>query len=119
MSPGRKATLPGSCPQWSIDRRKLLRIGVTKRCALTEIPTALLVTAERSLDRFGAGCLIRDVFIFRHTVKSRFLEKYFCVPSFRADKRARIIIDGYLAVFRKSVEPYLYIIGEANFDQHL
>ena len=36
MSPGRKATLPGSCPQWSIDHRKLLRIGMMTNCTLTE-----------------------------------------------------------------------------------
>ena len=48
-----------------------------------------------------------------------FLGKYFCVPSFRADKRARIIIEGCRAAFRTSLEPYLYIVGEANFDPHL
>ena len=32
--------------------------------------------------------------------------------------RARIIIEGYLAAFQTSTEPYLYIVGEANFDDH-
>ena len=41
------------------------------------------------------------------------------MPSFRADKRARIIIEGYLAAFRVSGGPYLYIIGKAIFDPHL
>ena len=33
--------------------------------------------------------------------------------------RARIIIEGYLAAFQTSAEPYLYIVKEANFDAHL
>ena len=51
--------------------------------------------------------------------KKLFSGKYSCVPSFRADRRARIIIEGFLAAFPTSVEPYLYIIGEANFDPNL
>ena len=31
--------------------------------------------------------------------------------------RARIIIEGYLAAFQTSTEPYLYIVKEANFDE--
>jgi hypothetical protein len=34
-----------------------------------------------------------------------FSEKYSCVPSFRADKRAPIIIEGYPAAFRL-LEPF-------------
>ena len=54
-----------------------------------------------------------------HYGKKLFSEKYFCVLSFRANKRARIMIEGYLAAFQTSVGPYLYIIREANFDPHL
>ena len=57
----------------------------------------------------------RCIYLSSH-VKKPILRIYFCVPSFRADKRARIIIEGYLAAFPTSVEPYLYTIGEANFD---
>ena len=60
----------------------------------------------------------RCIYLSSH-VKKLFPRKYFCVPSFRADKRARIIIEGYLAAFRTSVGPYLYTIGEANFDPKL
>ena len=76
MSPGRKAMLPGSCPQWSSDHRELTRIGVIKKCTLTEIPTALLVTADAA----STG-LVRDVgpaiyLSFVH-VKERFYENIF------------------------------------------
>ena len=71
-------------------------------CTLTEIPTALLVTADAA----STG-LARDVgpamylsFVTRQKANST---KIFLRPSFRADKRARIIIEGYLAAFRVSV----------------
>ena len=54
-----------------------------------------------------------------HYGKKLFFGKCFCVPSFRAGKRARIIIEGYLAAFQTSVDLYLYTIGEANFDPKL
>ena len=57
----------------------------------------------------------RCIYLFVGPLKILFSEKYFCVPSFRVDKRARIIIEGYLAAFPTSVGPYLYTIGEANF----
>jgi hypothetical protein len=48
-------------------------------CTLTEILTA---HGRRSLDRFDAGCLIRDVFILGHTSKSRFSENIFACLHF-------------------------------------
>ena len=86
----------------SIDHRKLLRIEVIKKCTLTEIPTALLVTAERSLDRFDAGCLIRDLFIFRSTVKSCFWKNICAAFISSRQASARIIIEGHLAAFQTS-----------------
>ena len=77
ISNNKTQPLPGSCPQWSSDHRELTRIGVIKKCTLTEITTALLVTAERSLDKSDAGCWIRYLFISGHTSKGRFYENIF------------------------------------------
>ena len=45
-----------------------------------------------------------------------FLEKYFCVPLFRADKRARIIIEGCRAAFPMSFcRAFLYINRRGEF----
>ena len=60
----------------------------------------------------------RCIYLLSH-VKMPISRKYFCVPSFRADKCARIIVEGYLAAFQTSVGPYLYTIGEVNFEPHL
>jgi hypothetical protein len=57
---------------WSIDHRELTRIGVIKKCTLTEIPTALLVTADAASTGLVRDVLTREVFIFGSTVKGCF-----------------------------------------------
>jgi hypothetical protein len=60
---------------WSIDHRELTRIGVIKKCTLTEIPTALLVTADAASTGLVRDVLTRDVFIFGSTVKGHSIAK--------------------------------------------
>jgi hypothetical protein len=87
-----RQALPGSCPQRSIDHRELLRIEVTKKCTISEIPTALFFTTDTASTGLvrdeDPRCIYRLYYGKRLFPENIFAYLYFSRPQVCSRKKA-------------------------------